>query len=132
MKRIKTIIATGLFLSSCLYLNAQLPKINKELSSKVSSSFKNSSLTEDEVAKGIKEALNKGIENGVNLLSAKDGYYKDLSVKIPLPNEAEQIEEKLRKIGQGQLITIQLNPSIELQKMQQIAQKNFSLKQSKS
>lgn len=104
MKRIKTIIATGLFLSSCLYLNAQLPKINKELSSKVSSSFKNSSLTEDEVAKGIKEALNKGIENGVNLLSAKDGYYKDLSVKIPLPNEAEQIEEKLRKIGQGQLI----------------------------
>lgn len=129
MKRIKTIIATGLFLSSCLYLNAQLPKINKELSSKVSSSFKNSSLTEDEVAKGIKEALNKGIENGVNLLSAKDGYYKDLSVKIPLPNEAEQIEEKLDKVN---LLTIQLNPSIELQKMQQIAQKNFSLKQSKS
>ena len=129
MKRIKTIIATGLFLSSCLYLNAQLPKINKELSSKVSSSFKNSCLTEDEVAKGIKEALNKGIENGVNLLSAKDGYYKDLSVKIPLPNEAEQIEEKLDKVN---LLTIQLNPSIELQKMQQIAQKNFSLKQSKS
>lgn len=104
MKRFKTILATGLLISSCLSLNAQLPKINKELSSKVPSSFKNSSLTEDEVARGIKEALNKGIENGVNLLSAKDGYFKDLTVKIPLPSEAKQIEEKLRKIGQGQLV----------------------------
>lgn len=104
MKRFKTILATGLLISSSLSLHAQLPKINKELSSEVPSSFKNSSLTEDEVARGIKEALNKGIENGVNLLSAKDGYFKDLTVKIPLPSEAKQIEEKLRRIGQGQLI----------------------------
>jgi len=104
MKRFKIILATGLFINTSLSLNAQLPKINKELSSKVPASLKNSNLTEEEVAKGIKEALNNGIEKGVNLLSVKDGYLKDLTVKIPLPNEAKQAEERLRKIGQSQLI----------------------------
>src|SRR5690606_9276230 len=61
-------------------------------------------LSEDEVAAGLKEALTSGIEKGVAQLSKPDGYFKDLSIKIPLPEEAKEVEEKLRKMGQGQKV----------------------------
>jgi len=100
----KIIITSLLSVSTFGIVNAQLPKIPKEAATKISVQRPTSGLTEEEVGKGLKEALNKGIEKGVNLLSVKDGYFKDLSVKIPLPAEAKMIEEKLRKIGQGQLV----------------------------
>ncbi len=59
------------------------------------------SLTEGEVANGLKEALNKGIEKGVSQLSKPDGYFMDPQIKIPLPEEAQIVETKLRQLGQG-------------------------------
>jgi len=61
-------------------------------------------LSEDEVAAGLKEALTSGVEKGVNQLSKPDGYFKDLAIKIPFPEEAKNVEEKLRKIGQGKKV----------------------------
>lgn len=54
-------------------------------------------LTQDQIGAGLKEALNVGISNGVNVLSAKDGYYKS-AYKILLPPEAQKITSKLQKI----------------------------------
>ena len=61
-------------------------------------------LSEEDVAAGLKEALNIGIEFGVNQLSKPGGYLKDLEIKIPLPDEAKQVETKLRQLGQGELV----------------------------
>lgn len=61
-------------------------------------------LSEEEVGKGLKEALTKGIENGVERVSKPDGYLKDLAIKILVPEEAKMVEEKLRAVGQGQLV----------------------------
>ena len=61
-------------------------------------------LSEEDVAEGLKEALNIGIEFGVNQLSKPGGYLKDLEIKIPLPDEAKQVETKLRQLGQGELV----------------------------
>lgn len=60
-----------------------------------------SGLSQEEVGKGLKEALNRGIEKGVDQLSKRDGYFKDPSIKIPLPSEAKTVESSLRKLGQG-------------------------------
>lgn len=100
----KKIILISSLIFSSLNANAQLNALKKGLEAKSPIKTGTSSLSEDEVAKGLKEALNKGIEKGVDQLSATDGYLKDLSVKIPMPDEASVIESKLRAIGQGQLV----------------------------
>ncbi len=63
-----------------------------------------SGLTEDEVGRGLKEALNKGIEKGVTSVSKPDGYFKDPILKILMPSEAKSVESKLRSVGQGKLV----------------------------
>ena len=37
-------------------------------------------------------------------MSKADGYFKDPQIKIPMPAEAKQVEEKLRKLGQGKKV----------------------------
>ena len=58
-------------------------------------------LSEDEIGKGLKEALNQGVKKGVEQLNKKDGYLKDPKIKIPMPDEAKKVEDKLRALGQG-------------------------------
>jgi hypothetical protein len=58
-------------------------------------------ITQDEAAKGIKEALVNGVGVGVDFLSKKDGFFKNLAYKILLPPEAQKVEKKLREIGLG-------------------------------
>ena len=58
-------------------------------------------LSSEEVAKGLKEALNVGITKGANIASAVDGFYKNSAIKIPFPPEVQQVESKLRQIGLG-------------------------------
>jgi hypothetical protein len=50
-----------------------------------------------EVGSGLKEALNLGVTKGVDVLSAKDGFYKS-AFKILLPPEARKVTEKLSGI----------------------------------
>ncbi len=61
-------------------------------------------LSEDEVGRGLKEALNQGVTKGVAQLNKKDGYFKDAQIKIPMPKEAEGVEDKLRSLGQGKKV----------------------------
>ena len=61
-------------------------------------------LTEEEVGAGLKEALTKGIEKGVDQVSKPDGYFKDLAIKILLPEEAKQVESAVRNLGLDQLV----------------------------
>lgn len=54
-----------------------------------------------DVASGLKEALNKGVEQGVQKLSVTDGFFKNLAVKILIPPDAQKIEKTLRNMGFG-------------------------------
>lgn len=54
-------------------------------------------LSQDEAGQGLKEALNKGIDEAVNFLSAKDGYFKS-PYKILMPKEAQQVADKLKTV----------------------------------
>lgn len=54
-------------------------------------------LTNQNVADGLKQALEIGITEGAQTLSATDGYYKS-AYKILLPEEAQKVADKLRNV----------------------------------
>ncbi len=58
-----------------------------------------STITEQEAANGLKEALVQGATNGSDLLSVVNGYLGNPQVKIPFPAEAQKIESTLRNLG---------------------------------
>jgi hypothetical protein len=84
--------------------HAQLPNLKKGLEKTGLSLPGSNSLSQDEIGAGLKEALNRGIEAGVNKLSKPDGYFKDDQIKLFLPEEARQVESKLRKLGQDEKV----------------------------
>lgn len=60
-------------------------------------------LGNEEIAGGLREALNMGIEKQVSKLTLKDGFYKNELVKIVLPEELKKVDKTLRDIGLGSL-----------------------------
>jgi hypothetical protein len=77
--------------------------LKKKANSAVSKST-SSGLSDSEITKGLKEALDEGVKKGVDQLSKPGGYLDDANVKIPLPPEAQVVEERLRQMGQGALV----------------------------
>jgi hypothetical protein len=60
-----------------------------------------SGLTEKDASDGIKEALIKGTDASVAIVSKINGYFSNPEIKIPFPENAKDIESKLRGIGLG-------------------------------
>ena len=60
-------------------------------------------LSEDQIGKGLKEALDHGIKNQVSKLTAKDGFYKNELVKILLPKDLQKVDKRLRRLGLSKL-----------------------------
>ena len=58
-------------------------------------------LSEQDVVSGLKEALITGAKNSAGKLSAQDGYYRDMAVRILLPDEAQVIVDNISKIPGG-------------------------------
>src|SRR4051812_2583996 len=56
-------------------------------------------LTNDEVVKGLKEALSVGTNNSTAAASAADGFYKNPSLKIPFPPDAQKVKTTLENLG---------------------------------
>jgi hypothetical protein len=60
-------------------------------------------LSNADIANGLKEALNQGIDKQVSKLTQTDGFYKNEAVKILLPDELKKVDAKLRAIGLSNL-----------------------------
>lgn len=63
----------------------------------------NAPLGNEQIANGLKEALTKGIDDQVQKLTQKNGFYNNPLVKIALPEELQKVENVLRDIGLGSL-----------------------------
>ncbi|MFA6546923.1 MAG: DUF4197 domain-containing protein [Limisphaerales bacterium] len=61
------------------------------------------SLTEDQTARALKEALAKGAESAVKQLGANGGFLTNLNVKIPMPAGLQKVEKTLRTLKQEAL-----------------------------
>src|SRR5690606_19058828 len=55
--------------------------------------------TPTEVSSGLKQALDKGVNSGVSILSKRDAFLKDQAIKILFPPEARKVERTLRDLG---------------------------------
>ncbi|MEC7754701.1 MULTISPECIES: DUF4197 domain-containing protein [Roseivirga] len=82
----------GLFLFSCSSQAQVLQKAKGLLGG-------DAAFTKEEAANALKQALEQGTTKGVDLLSQMDGYFKNPEIKIPLPPEAQSVEQKLRSMG---------------------------------
>lgn len=58
-------------------------------------------LTQDQIAAGLKEALRIGTEHTTALAGKSDGYYRNPSIKIPMPEQLQAFEKGLRVFGFG-------------------------------
>ena len=63
----------------------------------------NESLGNNQIALGLREALNFGIDRQVSRLTQKDGFFKNELVKILLPEELRKVDKALRDIGLSKL-----------------------------
>lgn len=73
-------------------------------------------LTEDEVGRGLKEALSKGAEAAAAKVSATDGFFKNEAIKLLWPEDAKKVEAKLRSMGMNKLcddFTLSINRAAE-------------------
>jgi hypothetical protein len=64
----------------------------------------NTTLTDNEITGGLKEALFNGIKFAVNTLGRENGFLGDERVKIPLPKNLQNVEKALRFAGQGKMV----------------------------
>ena len=60
-------------------------------------------LGNEEIASGLRQALDFGIDKQVTKLTANDGSFKNELVKILLPEELQKVDKALRDIGLGNL-----------------------------
>lgn len=100
-----------MLISSCS--SAQLKGLDKM----VGDVKKNIPLSNEEVGKGLKEALENGVSKGADALSRTDGYFKS-PYKILVPQEAQTVISKLKVVPGFQNLeedlTERLNRAAEL------------------
>jgi hypothetical protein len=63
----------------------------------------NGVLSNTDIASGLRQALDFGIEKQVSKLTQTDGFYKNDLVKILLPEKLQKVDKGLRDIGLGNL-----------------------------
>ncbi|UOQ70649.1 DUF4197 domain-containing protein [Hymenobacter cellulosilyticus] len=85
-----------------------LSKLGKILTDKVGTAPKTGSTTtgsgsvsQNEAAMGLKEALTQGISKGADQASRQDGFYLNRLIRIPFPPDAQRVATSLRAIGLG-------------------------------
>jgi len=92
MKKITSLLILIIILStsSC----AELQQVVNQLPS---------SLSNEEIAAGLRQALDNGIDKQVTKLTIEDGFFKNELVKIGLPEELKKVDKALRDIGLNKL-----------------------------
>jgi len=59
------------------------------------------SLSDSKINAGLKQALQIGAENSVQLVGRKDGYFANAAIKILMPKNLQPVEKGLRMVGYG-------------------------------
>ena len=73
-------------------------------------------LSNDEIGKGIKEALRVGTERLVGQLGSANGFSGDPQVRIPLPDNLKRVQSALNRIGMSGMaddLEVRLNRAAE-------------------
>ena len=93
---IRMIIVGMVILLTVVPASAQLDQIFKGLGG-----GEKSGLSDVKIGSGLKEALQIGTENAVNLTGKTDGYFLNQLIKILMPEKLKTFEKGLRAVGYG-------------------------------
>ncbi len=85
-----------MLLSSC----AELQQVVNNLPQTTGGGFGVSNI---DIANGLRQALDNGIDKQVTKLTQKDGFYRNQLVKILLPQELRKVDKTLRDVGLSKL-----------------------------
>jgi hypothetical protein len=83
--------------------NAQLKGLMNKATSTINGATGKSTLSNTDIASGLKAALQEGVTKQVTKLTAVDGFYKNEAVKILLPEELQKVDKKLRQMGMSKM-----------------------------
>lgn len=100
-KLICLIMATALTLAVCACQGSMNDIINQVAQEMQSSQ----GLSQSEIIAGLKQALEVGTGNAVNLTGKLNGYYSNPQIKIPLPEGYQEVENLLRLAGLERYVT---------------------------
>ena len=89
-------LLAALISTSC---SAQFPKSLKDAANKAKAATTSGGLTNADVVAGLKEALDKGTQQSVDVASVTDGFWKNDQLRIPFPPEAEKMKATLNSLG---------------------------------
>jgi len=92
MKKHLIIVFTTLIFFSCAELQQVVNQIPK-----------GTTVSDIDIANGLRQALDFGIDKQVTKLTQKDGFFKNELVKILLPEELSKVDKALRDIGLNNL-----------------------------
>jgi hypothetical protein len=67
-------------------------------------STRQTSLSDLDISRGLKDALSQGVRNAVSDLGRQNGFLDNARVRIPLPSNLQRTEKALRAIGQGRRV----------------------------
>jgi len=104
----------GIFLVSILLFGCTAQQIQDTVGAVLGTTT--SVPTEGEAGNGLKDALSIGITKGMGLLSQTDGFLGNDLVKIPWPEQANQVKDVLLRLGmqkQVDNVTTSLNRAAE-------------------
>jgi hypothetical protein len=100
----KIILFVGVVFFSVQLISAQGIKGLFDKVSKTVSPTGGSSLSNDDIISGLKEALRVGTDSSSKKLSKLDGFFGDAAIKILMPEEAKKVESTLRSFGMGSMV----------------------------
>lgn len=102
----RAIIILTVFLCTAIGGNAQIIRDYMNDAEKGLGNIKNKkggsgSLSQSDIAAGLREALKVGAKNATSKVSAVDGFFGNALIKILMPPEAKKVENTLREVGLG-------------------------------
>ncbi len=99
MKRTTNIALFSIVLIATTVACDVIQEAEKLVSTTPSTSNSAPKLTNDEVIAGLKEALQVGIKNSVNLTSMTDGFWSNAAIKLPFSEDAIKVRQKALDLG---------------------------------
>jgi hypothetical protein len=98
MKNAIVLTLAGLLLAGCANLPPELQGVLDQAAGS------EAALGEGDIAAGLKEALATGTQRAISRIGVTDGFWKNVSLRIPLPENLQKAEKALRMFGQGERV----------------------------
>jgi hypothetical protein len=101
INKFSLLITCTIFMISTCVGQININKISNKLKSQIPTQKNegSSALSNDQVIKGLKEALNVGVNIGSEKASSIGGFLKNDLIRIPFPPEAKAVRDKAMQWG---------------------------------